>query len=140
MLPAKRWLTSQLTIMKKNRIIFWISTIIFAGFMIFSAIPNIRQTEQSDMIFNYLGYPLYLAPFVGWAKLLGALTLLVPRVWRLKEWAYAGLFFDLIGATYSLIVKGGVDPSMSMMLIPFVAGIVSYIYHLKLQKAAVTTA
>jgi hypothetical protein len=48
-----------------------------------------------------LGYPDYLQHFLGVAKLLGAAVILLPRVRRLKEWAYAGMTFDLVGASYS---------------------------------------
>ena len=48
-----------------------------------------------------LGYPAYLQHFLGVAKLLGAAVILLPRLPRLKEWAYAGMTFDLAGASYS---------------------------------------
>lgn len=48
-----------------------------------------------------LGYPTYLPPFLGFWKLLGVAALLAPGLPRVKEWAYAGIFFDLAGATYS---------------------------------------
>jgi hypothetical protein len=117
--------------MKKNKIIYWISTVLFAAFMIFSAVPNILQTESSNAIFTYLGYPLYISPLLGVAKLLGSIAILIPGLRKIKEWAYAGLFFDLIGATYSVIAKDGLQSSMAIMIIPFALGIISYIYNEK---------
>jgi hypothetical protein len=54
-----------------------------------------------------LGYPVYLLTILGVWKLLAAIALLVPRFPRLKEWAYAGTFFVYVGATASLMARGG---------------------------------
>lgn len=76
-----------------------------------------------------LGYPTYFIPFTGWAKLMGAIVLLIPGYGRIKEWAYAGLFFDLIAAIYSgIAVAHTFDPLMLTLLIWFVPGILSYNY------------
>lgn len=76
-----------------------------------------------------LGYPVYFIPFTGWAKLLGAIVLLLPGYGRIKEWAYAGLFFDLIAAVYSgIALSHTFDPLMLTMLIWFVPGVLSYVY------------
>jgi uncharacterized membrane protein YphA (DoxX/SURF4 family) len=57
-------------------------------------------------IVTHEGYPVYLLTILGVWKLLGGITLLVPRFPRLKEWAYAGIFFELTGALASGIVRG----------------------------------
>ncbi len=54
-----------------------------------------------------LGYPLYFFAILGFWKVLGAIAILVPRFPRLKEWAYAGIFFDLTGAAASCAAVGG---------------------------------
>jgi len=64
-----------------------------------------------------LGYPAYVATILGVWKLLGAVTLLAPRLPRLKEWAYAGVVFDLTGAAFSHASAG--DP-VDKILIPLV--------------------
>jgi hypothetical protein len=53
-----------------------------------------------------LGYPLYLMTILGTWKMLGSITLLAPRFPRLKEWAYAGIFFNMTGAAISHAVVG----------------------------------
>lgn len=84
-----------------------------------------------------LGYPEYFIPFTGWAKLIGAVVLLIPGYGRIKEWAYAGLFFDLIAAVYSgIAVSQTFDPLMLTMLVWFVPGILSYVYWHKKMKLA----
>ena len=60
-------------------------------------------------IVTHEGYPVYVLTILGVWKLLGGITLLTPRLPRLKEWAYAGIFFELTGALASGIVRGG-DP------------------------------
>lgn len=118
--------------MKRTRILFWIFTALFAAFMTYSAIPSIlNSTESVKMMSDYLGYPLYFTPFLGVAKLLGSIAILIPGYWRLKEWAYAGFFFDLIGATYSMIAVGGVNPQILFMILPFSLAILSYVYYHK---------
>ena len=115
--------------MKKSNLLYWIITGLFAAFMIFSAIPNIMSTPESIALIGGLGYPKYIIPYIGVAKLLGAIAILLPNLRRLKEWAYAGLFFDLSGAIYSGIASSGkFDPMMLSMAIWIVPGIVSYYF------------
>src|SRR4051812_4888129 len=93
--------------MKKIKILYWTFTVLFAAAMIFSAIPDVQNTpEVIAFMTTKLGYPMYFAPFIGVAKLLGSIAILVPGFARVKEWAYAGLLFDLVGATYSLYASG----------------------------------
>lgn len=85
-----------------------------------------------------LGYPAYFIQLLGIGKALGSIAILIPGLNKtVKEWAYAGLFFDLIGATYSGIAasKGNVDPAMVGMLIWIVPGILSYIFWKKKMRA-----
>ncbi|HYG51287.1 MAG TPA: DoxX family protein [Flavobacteriales bacterium] len=87
--------------MKKINSIYWIITALFAGFMIFTAIPDIfPDKEVIGFMHGLLGYPEYFIPFIGIAKILGAIVILIPGLILLKEWAYAGLMFDLVGAAY----------------------------------------
>lgn len=116
---------------KRNNILFWVFTILFCAFMMMSTIPNILSAPEWVEVFKMLGYPLYMLPFIGVAKLLGVIALLVPGFPRIKEWAYAGMFFDLIGAVYSGLMTGGFNPQMLIMLVPFLLGGLSYVYHHK---------
>ncbi len=116
---------------KRNTIMFWVFTVLFCAFMMMSTIPNILSAPEWIEVFKQLGYPLYMLPFIGVAKLLGIIALLVPGFPRIKEWAYAGMFFDLTGAVYSGLITGGFHPQMLFMLVPFVLGGLSYVYHHK---------
>ena len=90
------------------RIAYWIFTILAAALMTLSAIPDVLVVDGAVQFFEHLGYPRYLLPFLGVAKLLGVAAILQPWSRTLKEWAYAGLIFDLIGAFYSHMAVG--DP------------------------------
>lgn len=123
--------------MKKTKIIYWILTGLFAFVMLGSAIPNIMVDPMSVQGFKEMGYPTYLIPFLGWAKLLGVVAILVPGFPRIKEWAYAGLMFDLLGATYS-VANSGKPFGMWAPIFIFVAlGFASYyFYHKRLKEAS----
>lgn len=83
-----------------------------------------------------LGYPVYFIQFISILKLLGALAIATPGLNKIKEWAYAGLFFDLAGAVYSGIASAEkFDPMILSMLIWILPGILSYYYWNKLSKA-----
>ena len=121
---------------KTINILYWVFTILFAGLMIFSSYGSILVNEDAkNLIHNYLGYPEYVIPLTGWAKLIGSIVILIPGLKTIKEWAYAGLFFDLFGAVFSSIaVSKTVDPMMAFMLVWFVPGILSYIFWKKKMK------
>lgn len=121
--------------MKKINIIYWIFTGIFAALMLFSAIPDALSTKDAVAFMTMLGYPKYFISFIGIVKILGVIAILLPIPPRLKEWAYAGLAFDLMGAIYSIIGSGMANAGMLFMLVWVIPGIISYIYYHKKLKA-----
>jgi len=123
--------------MKKINTYYWICTGLFGTFMMFTAIPNILSAPDSvALITTQLGYPLYFIPFIGVAKALGVIGIVIPGFPRIKEWAYSGLFFDLISAVYSGIMVSGFDPMMLTLLVPFGIGGLSYYFHHERMKVA----
>jgi hypothetical protein len=87
-----------------------------------------------------MGYPTYIIPFLGVAKLLGVIAILIPGFQRIKEWAYAGLFFDLAGATYSGLALGGFQPQILIMILPFGFLFLSYyLWHKRMAAHKITT-
>src|ERR1700753_4302249 len=84
--------------MKTIKILYWVFTVIIVGLMVFSAISSFIPNPQGAEVAKHIGYPLYLFKFLAVAKILGAIAILAPGFPRLKEWAYAGYFFDLLGA------------------------------------------
>ena len=122
---------------KSINIFYWVSTLLFAALMIFTAIPNLLNTSESiTLIHDQLGYPLYFILYIGLCKILGSITILIPGLKKIKEWAYAGLFFDLVSSVYSgIAVAGKFDVAMLFMLIWFGTGILSYYFWSKKVKA-----
>lgn len=115
---------------KTINILYWVFTILFAGLMIFSALGGLQPSEPAVKILHEgLGYPIYFIQFISVAKIIGSLSILIPGFKTIKEWAYAGLFFDLAGAVYSGVASSGkFDPMMLTILIWIVPGILSYYY------------
>lgn len=92
---------------KARTITFWITT----GLVAFSMSGGVAQLMRVPGVvqgFVQLGYPPYFVTILGFWKVAGAIAILVPGFPRLKEWAYAGIFFDLTGAAWSsAAVHGG---------------------------------
>ncbi len=82
-----------------------------------------------------IGYPYNVLHLLAVAKVLGVIALLVPGYPRLKEWAYAGFTFDLIGATYAFLIIGTPISDVAFMLVGLVLVVGSYIYYHKLLDA-----
>jgi uncharacterized membrane protein YphA (DoxX/SURF4 family) len=122
--------------MKSTKILYWVFTVLFAIAMIFSSYASILNDPQAvDLIHDKMGYPLYFIPYTGWMKVLGVIAILIPGFPRIKEWAYAGLFFDLIAVCYSFYsLKFPTGTWAPMMLIWFGLGIASYIFYHKLLR------
>ncbi len=120
---------------KSTKTWYWIATILFAVFMAFTAIPDILKSPEALIFIKNLGYPEYFIPFIGIAKLLGSIAILIPGFPRLKEWAYAGLFYDLIAAFYSLVSVDGFKIDHVFILLPIMVGAISYLlYHKKIKE------
>ncbi|WP_109488832.1 DoxX family protein [Occallatibacter savannae] len=89
-------------------IVYWIMTILVVMPIGSGGIAQMMQYFASPHgVVPVLGYPMYFFLILGFWKFFGALTILVPRFPRLKEWAYAGIFFDLTGAAASNALSGG---------------------------------
>ena len=86
---------------------YWLVTGLLAVFMVLGALLDVSRHPDALAGIKHLGYPDYFVRYIGILKLLGVAAVLLPGAWpRLKEWAYAGLFFDTTGALYSAIATG----------------------------------
>ena len=100
---------------KNIKILYWLFTILFAGLMLFSAYGSILVNEDAKkLIHDQLGYPVYFIAFTGYAKLIGIIAILIPGLKTIKEWAYAGYTFNLLGASASHALYG--DPFIKIMV------------------------
>jgi hypothetical protein len=93
---------------KAKSIAYWITTILVALPIGSGGLAQIWQYRVNPHgVVPVLGYPTYFFAILGFWKALGAIAILWPRFPRLKEWAYAGIFFDLTGAAASVAAVGG---------------------------------
>jgi uncharacterized membrane protein YphA (DoxX/SURF4 family) len=107
--------------MKATKIIYWICTILVIALMLYSAYGTFFvHNPEGDKMMSAIGIPAYLMKMLAIGKVLGAIAILIPGYPRIKEWAYAGYFFDLAGATFCFIASGFPVSAWAPMLI-FVA-------------------
>ena len=91
---------------KRDRIIYWVATLWLSLGMVSTGVVQLMRMEEEASLFARLGYPAYLLTLLGVWKLLGVVTVLIPRFPLLKEWAYAGFFFAMSGAVISHLAMG----------------------------------
>ena len=110
---------------KRNKIIYWISTIWLALGMLAGGLQQIFHTKGFVDIIVHLGYPLYFLYILGAWKILGVIAILIPKFSLLKEWAYAGFFFAMSGGVFSHIALGDsmneIFPSLSLLILTVVS-------------------
>ncbi len=121
--------------MKKIIITYWFFTGLLSVLMLLGSIPDIMSAPEAVALFNHLGYPAYLLPFIGIAKLLGVVAILTPGFRRIKEWAYAGFTFDLTGAMYSSLSVDGLTSGLMVFFVGYILIAGSYVFHHKKHKA-----
>ena len=114
---------------KATKIIYWIATIWLALGMVSTAAVQFLKAKDgqggADMI-AHLGYPPYLLTILAVAKILGVITVLIPKFPVLKEWAYAGFFFVMVGAIFSHIAAGDSIKEIFPSLLLLVLAVVSW--------------
>ncbi|MES2747636.1 MAG: DoxX family protein [Bacteroidota bacterium] len=121
--------------MKKDKIIFWTTTIII--FLFEGVVPALTsQTELAKEGIRHLGYPEYFGNALVVFKVLGVIALIVPKIpSRIKEWAYAGFAFDFIFATISHGAVDGINFQTFFPLIILAILMASYFSYHRLKVA-----
>lgn len=117
--------------MKRDKILYWVFTSLIAFGFLMSSFIYLSKDPKITGGFSFLGYPQYLIPFLGVAKLLGALAILQPWSNTIKEWAYAGITFTILGATWTHIATG--TPFVQPLLFLLVTAL-SYIFFYRLKS------
>ena len=104
---------------KRDKIIYWISTVWLASGMLATGVQQLMKVQLEGVMsppgvygITQLGYPVYVLTILGVWKLLGVVALLIPKFPLLKEWTYAGVFFLLTGAIFSHLTVG--NPAMEL--------------------------
>jgi len=92
--------------LNRNALAYWVPTVLFCAVVGFSGVAHVTHLQRMVDAMAHLGYPLYFMTIIGSAKILGVVAVLAPSRPLLKEWAYAGLCFNLAGATASHAFSG----------------------------------
>jgi len=109
-----------------GKVAYWVSTGLVVAVSVFAAIAYLSGSSQAVQGFAHVGYPQQLRIILGIAKLLGAITLVVPGLPKLKEWAYAGFTFAWISALVAhYLAKDGPKAFMPLILLVFL--VISYV-------------
>lgn len=104
--------------MKIRTVAYWTATALVAFAFAAGGLFDLGGSPEIVAAMAHLGYPAYLATLLGAWKVLGALAIVVPGTPRLKEWAYAGMVFDLSGAVASHAAVGdGVDQLVAPLVL-----------------------
>jgi uncharacterized membrane protein YphA (DoxX/SURF4 family) len=110
---------------KRNKIIYWIATCWLALGMVSTGLVQLLKMKDEVENISRLGYPAYFLTLLGTWKILGVVAVLIPRFPLLKEWAYAGFFFAMSGATFSRIAAGHpvneIFPSILLLILTVVS-------------------
>jgi hypothetical protein len=117
--------------MKKTKITYWILTGLLAAMLGIGAVYDAISAPEAVEHITRIGYPTYLVPFLGVMKLLGLIAILVPGYPRIKEWAYAGLTYDVFGALYSHIAFGDTIQMWGGLIVGLALIAASYFYYHK---------
>jgi uncharacterized membrane protein YphA (DoxX/SURF4 family) len=95
---------------ERNRaIVYWLSTAILAIELLVGGAWDVLMLPQVREVIHRVGYPVYFLVIFGVWKFLGSIAIIIPRFPRLKEWAYAGVVFNLTGALASNLASGVTD-------------------------------
>jgi uncharacterized membrane protein YphA (DoxX/SURF4 family) len=116
---------------KTINIFYWISTGLILAMMLFSAASSFMENADGAKMLAAIGYRPYVLHLLAVAKVLGVIAILTPGFPRLKEWAYAGFMFDLIGAAYSFYASGFAFKDWAFMLVLIAILACSYIFYHK---------
>jgi hypothetical protein len=112
--------------MRARNIAYWTTTGLIAFFIGSGGVAQMAIL-RGNAATQLLGYPLYFFHILGFWKVLGAIAILVPRYPRLKEWAYAGIFFDLTGAAASNAAVGGYGVYAFHILAPLILAVLTVV-------------
>lgn len=119
--------------MKTQKIIYWGTTGLLSLAMLASSFMYLTLNPELVAGFTKMGYPLFLITLLGVAKGLGVVGLWVPGFPKVREWAYAGYSFNMIGAIWSHIAVG--EPFVGPLLFLVLVG-VSYYFNSKVNQTA----
>jgi hypothetical protein len=120
---------------KRNKIIYWISTVWLAtGMLATGALQLSKQQAEGSLAppgvygITHLGFPVYFLTILGVWKILGVIALLIPKFPLLKEWTYAGFFFIMTGAIISHIACSDTFKDIYPSLLLLIMTVISWYF------------
>lgn len=125
--------------MKKTKVAYYIVTALFSLFITIGAVVDVMGVKDAKDLMVHLGYPVYVLYIIGWAKLLGVVGIWQPKFPALREWAYAGIVFDLVGAIISHLAVGDGPQGWFAPVVPLLLLTISYLLHRKIHATLAVT-
>jgi len=102
---------------KTIKTLYWVFTIILALMLTMDGIGGVTRQEAGQVALRHLGYPVYLLSIVGIAKLLAVIAIVQNKFKTIKEWAYAGIAINFVGAFASHAFVGD---AVFMIIFPLI--------------------
>lgn len=118
--------------MKRDKILYWVTTALVAFGFLSASVMYLTHNPELMASFSSIGLPTYFVTILGTAKLLGGLAVFNPWSPKLREWAYAGFTFTLIGAVWVHVATATpfIAPLINLLLVG-----VSYYFHQRVKVA-----
>lgn len=113
--------------MNAKKIGYWVTLVLFSLAMGLGGVADLMKNPDIMESMKKLGYPEYLALILGVWKIGGVVAITLPRLGLLKEWAYAGFFFDLSGASISHAIMQDELPKVIVPLVLLAIGACSWL-------------
>jgi len=110
-------MTSDTKAERNRAIAYWVATALVVFELVLGGVWDVLRVPHVRVVMERLGYPTYFVVILGVWKLLGAVALAIPRFPRLKEWAYAGMVFNLTGALVSHVASGDIEVGPMVYLV-----------------------
>jgi hypothetical protein len=118
--------------MKRDKIIYYITTGLLSALMLYSVSMYFFKHEDVSVMFTKFGYPTYIIYPYAVLKLLGLFAIWISSFKVIKEWAYSGFFFAFILAFFAHYMIG--DGEQGGAMIAIVLLIISYIFQKRINK------
>lgn len=112
--------------MRAQKIIYWIATVLLSALFLYSAFTYLTDTTVIEGNYQDYQYPSYLVIPMAIAKIFAIIFILLRKPKWVMEWAYAGLFFDLVLASFAHYALD--DPTMTLPLIAIILLLTSYFF------------
>jgi uncharacterized membrane protein YphA (DoxX/SURF4 family) len=112
--------------MRNRNIGYWVASGLFCAVYAFSSFMDLSGVGPAKATMEHLGFPSFVDTILGVWKAGAVIALLSPRLPRLKEWAYAGILFDLTGGFISHLATGDAMPKPVVPVVLLALAMTSY--------------